>query len=242
MSLRTVVIGIQARSLSTRLPNKIHLLVGGKTILQTIIDICHAAMKYTQKDSMRLNANVKLCLLVPKGDPAIIIYRNQIETYEGDEQDVLSRYVEAQKAFNADYVVRITSDCYHHQSHLIAKHIKSALIKERDYTTNCLIRTFKEGLDTQVFSSRLLNWIDKNAKTTFHREHVGTILDGLKPRDFPFKDADGKPSVCHVLNNFDESEYKTSIDTKEDYEKSKSIEEKFRKSKDVARRAGIFVT
>lgn len=240
--MRTVLIALQARSKSTRLPNKIHLQIEGKSVLQTIIDICNAAVKYCQKDNMRLNAQTKFCLLVPKGDPASLLYKGQVDIIEGDETDVLSRYVEAQKHYNADYVVRITSDCYHHQSHLISKHIKSALIKERDYTTNCLIRTFKEGLDTQVFSARMLAWIDKNAKTTFHREHVGTILDNIKPKDFPFKDDDGRPSVCHVLNTYDESEYKTSIDTKDDFDKAKSIAEKFKKSKETARRAGIFVT
>ena len=238
--MRKVLIAIQARSNSTRLPNKIHLQINGKSILQTVIDTCFAAMKYVQKDAQKLNAEVKCVLLVPKGDPAVNVFQNQIPIYEGSSDDVLSRYVHAARELSSDYIVRITSDCYFLQPHLISKHIKSALIKERDYTTNCVIRTFKEGMDVQVFSGKLLNWINENATDHFDREHVGSILHTRKP--FPFRDSDGKPSVCHVLNSYDESDEKTSIDTLEEFNQAKEIAERFKKAKDMARRTGIFVT
>lgn len=238
--MRKILIAIQARSASTRLPNKIHLQINGKSILQTVIDTCSSAMKYVQKDAQKLNAEVSCVLLVPKGDPVVSVFQNQIPIFEGSQDDVLSRYVMAQKECDADYVVRITSDCYFLQPHLISKHIKSALIKERDYTTNCIIRTFKEGMDIQIVSRRLLDWIDKNAKDSFDREHVCSILHTQKP--FPFRDVDGKPSICHVLNVYDESSEKTSIDTPDEFNKAKQIAEMFRKSKDLARRTGIFVT
>lgn len=239
--MRKVVIGIQARSASTRLPNKIHLQIGGKSILQSVIDTCQEASKYLQKDKDRLNASFFCCVLMPEKDPGVDIYKNQITVLEGSSNDVLSRYIMAQKHFDADYVARITSDCFFLQSHLIAKHIKSALIKERDYTTNCLIRTFKEGMDVQVFSRRLMAWLEKNSIKAFDKEHVGAILHDPNQK-FPFKDREGRPSVCHILNTFDESEYKTSIDTKEEFDKAKWINEKFKKSKDLARRTGIFIT
>lgn len=237
--MKKVLICIQARSSSTRLPNKIHLQIDGKSILQTIIESCSSAVTYVNRDKMKLGGEASVCLLIPVGDAAGNIYRNQMPVIEGDEHDVLHRFMLAVKKENPDYVVRVTSDCYFLPSHLIAKHIKSALIKQRDYTTNCVIRTFKEGWDIQVFSKRLLEWIDKNATTEFDREHVGTVLGDCK--DFPFKDAEGRKSICHIINNYDESEYKTSIDTKEEFEKAKAITEKFRRAKDAARRNGIFI-
>jgi spore coat polysaccharide biosynthesis protein SpsF len=236
---RTVLIGIQARSDSSRLPNKVHLRIGNRSILQVVIDSCEQTIKYMRHEADRLNAQVIIALLTSKSDPVVDIYRNQLAIIEGDHDDVLSRYVTAAEQFNADYIVRVTADCLWIPSHLIVKHIKSALIKQKDYTTNIHFRTFKEGYDCEVLSRRLLTWVDENATSKHDREHVTTII--AKEKFFPFKDVDGKKNICHILSEVNESDQKTSIDTREDYDKAVALYTQFKDLREQAKRNGIII-
>ena len=236
--MRKVILGIQARSDSERLPGKVIAPIEGKPIIEWILDSCLGVMRYMRKDRETLNAEIYYMLLVPKGDPLAAIYQKKVPTYEGSKTDVLSRYVCAANAYSADYIVRITGDCQAIPTHIIAKHIKSALIKERDYTTNTMIRTFKEGYDLQVFSKRLLDWLSENATEDYDKEHVGTLLEKQK---FPFQDGEGKPSICHVLSQYYEPDIKTSIDTPEELELARKRERLLKEAKTKARRMGCYV-
>lgn len=237
--MRRVLIGVQCRSDSERLPRKAMAIVENKPILDWVLDACIGVVRYMKKDREMLQADINYCLLVPAGDPLAELYKQKCTVYEGSKDDVISRYVNAAKINESDFIVRITGDCQAIPTHTIAKHIKSALIKNRDYTTNTMIRTFREGMDVQVFSRRLLSWIDENAKEKEDREHVGTILS--KER-FPFHDKEGRPSVCHVLSEYYEPDVKTSIDTPEDLEKARQREALLKKAMIKAKRTGVLVT
>lgn len=237
--MRKVLIGIQARSKSSRLPNKIHMQIGGKPILQWVLDSCSHVVRYMREDCIKHEAVIEAALLVPEGDHCAPLYRNYVTVIEGSEEDVLSRYHQASIQMQSDYIVRITSDCLSIPTHIISKHIKTALIKQRDFTTNCQYRTFKEGFDVQIMSKRLLDWLFENAKDKEDREHVCTLID--PPKFFPFKDSEGKPNITHVLNTYDESDIKTSIDTQEDFDRAKALFEKFETAKKSSRRRGVFI-
>lgn len=236
--MRQVLIGIQCRFDSKRLPGKALELVGDKTILERVMDSCFFAQKYLNKDKFKLNAEVSTMLLIPEGDPIKDKYLSSVLILQGSNEDVLSRYVDAADKVNADYIVRITADCVFIPSHIIAKHIKTALIQQRDLTTNCLVRTFKEGWDVQVFSRRLLQWLDTHKEPSY-REHVGMQLNNY--RNFPFKHEDGKPSICHIINIEDESDIHTSIDTPEDLERARKVYSIFSAKKAEAKRSGTFI-
>lgn len=190
----------------------------------------------------KFDSEVRVAILCPTGDSKIITaYKGETTIVEGDEKDVLSRYVKAQAQFNADHVVRITADCVFISPHLIAKHIKSALIKGRDYTTNTIIRTWMEGLDVEVMSKRLIAWLDENVKDAHHREHVTSYLK-REGEPFPLKDVSGKyPSVCHILDRVDLSSIKTSIDTIDDLNHAQRINETTNRKIERAKKAGVVV-
>lgn len=238
--MKTVLIAVQARSSSTRLPNKVNMQVGGRPILQWVVDACQVAARYVRSESQRLDTAVNIALLVPRGDRIAELYGSQMPVIEGDEQDVLSRYVTARKLMQADLVVRITADCLFIPPHHITKHIRAAILKDRDYTTNVHYRTHKEGWDCEVLSSRLLTWLDENAQTPYDREHVTTLIGAGKP--FPFCFADDRPSICHVLNFYDESDAKTSIDTREEYEHAERLFQRYQRMKMEAKRNGTYIT
>lgn len=234
--MKNVLIGIQCRSTSNRLPQKAHLPLGGKPIVQWVIDACQLSAKFLQGDNHNLNAKITVALLVPKGDTIVDIYKKQLPVIEGDECDVLSRYAQAAKQFESHIIARITADCAFLPAHHVTKHVKAAILKDRDLTTNVHYRTNKEGWDCEVLSRRLLDWLDVNATEKEDREHVTTKIAPGKP--FPFKFADGKPSICHILNYYDESHIKTSIDTKEEYEAACRIVDSYESKRREAKRNG----
>lgn len=234
-----MILGIQARSSSKRLPNKAHLQIGGKTLLQWVLDSCQIASRFLRNENQRLDASIMVCILTPKNDPIASLYKTQVPIVEGDENDVLSRYVSAANQFSADHIVRITADCIWIPPHHITKHVKAALLKDRDYTTNIMYRTYKEGWDCEVLSRRLLDWLNENAKSSEDRQHVTTLLS---KEAFPFRYIDGKPSICHIINFYDESHIKTSIDTKEEYEDAEKAFQRYQKARVGAKRNGTYLT
>lgn len=238
--MKTILIAIQARSTSTRLPNKVNMQLGGRPMLQWVLDAAQIAARFLRSESRKLECVANVALLVPRGDVIAGAYRAQVPVIEGDEHDVLSRFVLAQKECHADYIVRVTADCLFIPPHHIAKHVKSALILGRDYTTNTHYRTYPEGWDCEVLSARLLDWLGNNASSAYDREHVTTLIAKGKP--FPFTFDDGKPSMCHVINFFDQSDMKTSVDTLEEFEAAEKRIQRYQVARIEAKRNGTFRT
>jgi spore coat polysaccharide biosynthesis protein SpsF len=110
-NLLSVLIGIQARSTSTRLPRKCFEPLGGKRLLDHVIDSCHRAERYVNKNTYKNNYSASTALLIPEGDPLKKGFGSQVNIVEGPEDDVLTRYAIAVEKYKPDYICRITGDC-----------------------------------------------------------------------------------------------------------------------------------
>lgn len=207
-----VLIGIQARSSSTRLPKKCFEHLGGKRTLDHVIDACERAAKYSNKFSYRKNYTVDVALLIPNDDVIKRGFGSQIEIIEGSEYDVLSRFEKAQRQFKADYICRITGDCPLIPSYVISKHISLAVVAEYDYISNVdeECRLSLDGIDCEVMSKKMLAWLVENAKSDEEKEHV-TLLARKNPPAWAKRG--------FTASFFDQSALKLSVDTKEDLEK-----------------------
>lgn len=156
---------IQARIGSTRLPRKVLLVLGGKTALEQVVDRANAVRRIrTVVVATTVNvkdlAIVKLC--ASKG----------ISVYCGSENDVLDRYYQTAKLFEADHIVRITSDCPVIDPHIVDRVIALHLKKKRDFTANIITETFPDGLDVEVFTFAALRTAWERARLASEREHV----------------------------------------------------------------------
>ena len=202
-----VLIGIQARSNSTRLPNKAQELVCGHSVLTRVVQSCtSAANKITEKSP----ATAKLAILTPYHDPIAFEYRSQADIVEGPENDVRGRYMVAVDRYQPDYVVRITGDCPLIPSNTIISITLLAMNKRYDYCSNVdeRFRTSIDGTDCEVISTRLLRYAAEMATDPKDREHVTTFIR----RNPPDWSTNGM-----VLNYFDLSDHrKLSVDTEED--------------------------
>lgn len=208
-----VIIGIQARSTSTRFPGKVFELIDNKEILQHIIDSAKKCAVYLMKDNDRYD--VKVVVLIPSGDSIYERYLDKVIIFEGSEEDVLSRYYDMAASMKADYIVRLTSDCPLLPPFVITKHINVAVNGRYDYVSNVheALRTAVDGHDCEVLSMRALTWAHTCALNEYDREHVTPVLRTNKAPEI-FKTA-------HLVGYLFQPHIKLSVDTREDLERVK---------------------
>ena len=164
MEIKTVLI-TQARSGSTRLPGKILKEIGGKSLLQIHLD---------RLKECKTISKIIVATTTNKEDK--VIYDKAIEwgfsTSRGSELDVLDRFYQAVKDENADWIVRVTSDCPLIDPVLVDKVISFVQEKNVDYGSNSLVEHFPDGQDVEVFKFSALKSTWEKAKLLSEREHV----------------------------------------------------------------------
>ncbi|USK69968.1 glycosyltransferase family protein [Peribacillus asahii] len=195
------IIGIiQARMGSTRLPGKVLKRVNGIPLLQYQIE--------RMKKSNLINGLVIATTEQDLEEPILeLCEKMNISAFRGSEKDVLDRYCGAAQKYNADVIVRMTSDCPIIDPNIIDQVIQYYLDHSYDYVSNTQIRTFPRGMDTEVFSRKLLEKAQMNAQKEYEREHV-TPYFYMNP---------DKYSIGQFVNRGqDVSHYRLTVDTEED--------------------------
>lgn len=197
-----VVIIVQARMTSTRLPGK---------VLKRVLD--KPLLEYQMERLQRVkNADeIVVATTINAADDVIIelCKRLRIAYYRGSEQDVLSRYAEAAHEYDADVVVRITSDCPLIDPQVIEQVIQTYLDNsaEYDYVSNCLERTYPRGLDVEVFSGVILYETCEQSTTHLDREHVTSFI---------YQQPD-RYQIINVKYVQNQSRHRWTVDTAEDF-------------------------
>jgi spore coat polysaccharide biosynthesis protein SpsF len=133
---------------------------------------------------------------------------NSISFFRGSEDDVLKRYLDCSHNYEIDLTVRITSDCPLIDPQTVDKTIRTHINSNADYTSNTLERTFPRGLDVEVFSTELLERIDKLTSEKYQREHV-TPYFYENPDRFQIQNISAEGQLRHP-------EIRLSVDTEED--------------------------
>lgn len=217
--MKTVAI-IQARMGSTRLPGKVMKELCGKTILAHVIN------------------RVKLCPLIDEvviattthsQDDVIIQEAEQydIQWFRGSETNVLERYYQAAKRFEADVIVRVTSDCPLFDPDILTEMLdyfqtETSQGLSIDYLSNSLNRSYPRGLDAEIFTIAALEKSYLEAQLDYEKEHVTPYIY-QHPELF---------SLHNQSWDEDFSEYRWTLDTEEDWQFiSKIYQELYRKEK-----------
>lgn len=200
MAVRIVAI-VQARMGSTRLPGKVLKEVNGKPLLAYQIERMEKASLIDQL----------VIATTPYGNEGIVNLCNElgIDYFIGSESDVLARYYHAALKYEADVVVRITSDCPLIDPVIINNIIQMYLDNEYDYVSNTQLRTFPRGMDTEVFSMEILTEAFMNASLEYEREHV-TPYFYLNSTKYNIGQ--------YTLERGDQSNLRLTVDTPEDLE------------------------
>ncbi len=199
--MNTLII-VQARMGSTRLPGKILKLVMGRPMLEL------------QIERLRRVRNVDKIVIATTTNsidkPIIKLCKKLDCSYSlGSENDVLLRYYDAAKKFNADCIVRINADCPLIDSKVVEEIVKDYHLNysKIDYISNILEQSYPIGLHTEVFSFKALEQACKEATDPLEREHVTPYIY-RHPNKFKLKS---------VRLDADYSQYRWTVDYEEDF-------------------------
>lgn len=162
-----IVVILQARMGSTRLPGKVMKQIEGKPMLWHIIE----RLKH-----IKLKSKIVIATTEDRADDVIEQFcRSEgMECFRGSRKDVLDRYYKAALAHKADVVVRVTADNPLIDPVIADKVIAAYLDNAGDYdlVSNTIEATYPEGLKVEVLSFSSLEKCWKEAKEDHHREHV----------------------------------------------------------------------
>ena len=213
-----IVAIIQARMGSTRLPGKILLDIEGKPMLWHVVN----RLKHN-----KLINEIVIATTNDKKDEKTVNFckDNKIYCYRGSQEDVLDRYYQGAKDYNADIVVRITSDCPLIDPAITDEVISCYLDNQGniDYVSNTIKRTYPWGMDTEVISFKALEKCWQEAKEKHQREHVTPYIYE-HPGIFNLMNLENKEDLCNL---------RLTVDEKKDLELVRKIYAKLYKGKDI---------
>lgn len=154
---------------SSRLPGKVLMKLNGVSVLQCLIN--------QLRHSRSLNRKI-IATSTNKEDDAIFESAKDIgmDSFRGNNQDVLDRYYQCAKHFSVQHVVRITADCPFIDPQIVDKTIEFYKKNNFDYVNNFHKKTFPSGTEVEVFSFSTLEKVWKNAKKPSEREHVTSYI------------------------------------------------------------------
>lgn len=199
---------VQTRMGSIRLPGKVMLDICGKPVIQHVIE----RLKQCKHLDEIIIATTTL------GQDDVVVQQAQklgVKWFRGSEDDVLSRYYYSARENNLDVIVRVTSDCPLIDPFIIDSMIQFYKQNKYDLVANVAPdvrqRTFPRGLDTEIFSFKVLVEAFENAAEKYQREHVTPYI---------YEKSD---KIYYYKNSLDYSKYRWTLDTEEDLQLIKSI-------------------
>jgi len=203
---KKIIAIIQARVNSSRLPNKTLLRLGKVPSIVRMIDRVKLSKKVNEiwLATGKSKVNDKL--------ERVVLDKSNIKIYRGDDNNVLSRYVEIAKRTDAKIIVRLTGDCPLIDPEIVDQTIDLLVNNKVDYASNIINRTYPDGLDVEVFSSKTLFETNKNVNDDFSREHVTTYMHGLHKNKYPC----GNFKVSSLEHSADFSNLRWTLDEEKD--------------------------
>ena len=210
--LFNMLIIIQARMGSSRLPGKI------------LKEVCGMPSIIYQINRIKIIANNKIHLVVAtttnsKDDVLCdLLEKNKVSFFRGSENDVLKRFLDCAKLYEANYITRINADCPLICPEIIDKTVKKIMSnKSIDYASTILDETFPLGMHVECFKTSVLGDISKTKLTLEDREHVTPGIYRNK-----------KYSLCSIRNNQNKSNFRLTVDFAIDLEVVNEIASSFK--------------
>jgi Spore coat polysaccharide biosynthesis protein F, CMP-KDO synthetase homolog len=201
---------IQARMSSSRLPGKVMRDLGGKPMLERVID--------RVSRSRYISGLVVASTDDPADDPiADFCAQKGTPLFRGSLYDVLDRFYQCARQYQADVIVRVTADCPMIDPVEIDRVIAAFLEGGCDFAANRLPppekRTSPIGMDTEVCNFAALEQAWQHASEKFEREHVLPYLYDT-PERFRVRVVETSPDMGRL---------RFTVDTEEDLQIARAI-------------------
>jgi len=160
-----IVATIEARMNSSRLPGKVLLKAKEKSMLEILVERLQQ-VKSIDDIIVATTTNPK------DNEIAYLCAKKGLGFFRGSEEDVMGRVIGAAKSAKADLIVEITADCPIIDPNIIEQIICIYNANSVDYVGNAKVRSYPDGMDTEVFSLKTLERSYKMTSNKDDREHV----------------------------------------------------------------------
>lgn len=197
---------IQARMNSTRLPGKVLMKINGITTIECLLE---------QLSHSKLLTNKIIATTTEEVDDQLVKITKslKVDSFRGNQSDVLDRYYMCAKQFSIKNIVRISGDAPLIDPNLVDRTIQLYLKSNFDYVNNFAKNRFPIGTEVEVFSFSTLERAWQNAAKPSEREHVTSYI---------YNNSD-KFSIGSLEHTRDLSNLHWTIDRKEDLDLVKTI-------------------
>ncbi|MGN0730051.1 cytidylyltransferase domain-containing protein [Treponema sp.] len=204
---KKVVVIVQCRLSSTRLPGKALLNLAGKPILEWTL----AAMKKVKASAYFLAVDNE-----SKTELEPVAEKCGWNFYSGSQTDVLERFCDVIKLSKADVVVRATADnpflFYEAAQELVDEYFSRSKNSSVDYIT---FSGLPHGSGVEVFTAASLLDAASRTNLPYDHEHVGPAL---------YNHSENYNCIfLKAPQNFNYPEYRTTVDTVFDYRRAQKI-------------------
>jgi len=196
---------IQARLDSTRLPRKVLLPLGGKPMIQQIIESLQHQKEITQIVLATSNDN-------SNDELSVIAKKTGIQYFEGSRENVLSRFYHVVEKFGGDYIIRVTGDNPFTSGSLAALAYNKAKKNNADLSS---ISGIPLGTAVEIIKADALSRCFHEAQTNYQKEHVTPYI----------KENPDKFSIIRYDSTIENPfhDLRLTVDTPEDYELAETI-------------------
>jgi spore coat polysaccharide biosynthesis protein SpsF len=166
-----ILVVVQARTGSGRLPGKVLLPLAGAPVLVRQLERILAA---------RTPFDLVVATTVRPADDELahLARRFGVRVYRGHETDLLDRHYRAARVGRADAVVKIPSDCPLIDPEAIDRVLDRFLrgMDRPDFVSNLHPATWPDGNDVEIMTMAALETAWREARREFEREHTTPFL------------------------------------------------------------------
>jgi spore coat polysaccharide biosynthesis protein SpsF len=200
-----VVIVVQARMASSRLPGKVLMPVLGKSILALMIE---------RLQMIQHTATIVIATSINKEDDVIDNEAQliNIPCYRGDLNNLLDRHYQAALLFDADVVIKIPSDCPLIDPRII-DHVLAWFFEHKgqyDFVSNLHPATYPDGNDVEIMTMPCLKQTWENADKPLELEHTTPYI-WENPQLFSIGNVSWETGLDYSMS------HRFTIDYREDY-------------------------
>jgi len=194
-----VLVILQARMSSSRLPGKVLSLINNKPMIYWQIK---------RISQSKLVDKIVVATSNEKSDDILEDYLNSInqEYFRGSLNNVIDRFAKIEEIYKPSVIIRLTADCPLVMPEIVDKCIERFNKEKVDYVSNILSLTFPDGLDVEVLRSGVLAKLMSLKLSETEKEHV-TL--GLLNRRSIF-------TTLNIFNPTNLSHFRWTVDTQTD--------------------------
>ncbi|OOO02591.1 MAG: 3-deoxy-manno-octulosonate cytidylyltransferase [Chromatiales bacterium USCg_Taylor] len=163
------VIVIQARMGSTRLPGKVMLDLCGAPLIVRMLE---------RVQRIRTPARIVVAVTTEAADDCLfdVCRARGFEVFRGHPTDLLDRHYQGARAYGAEVVAKVPSDCPLIDPAIIDAVFERFAQGDCDYASNLHPPSYPDGNDAEVMSMSALASAWREAAQGFEREHTTPFL------------------------------------------------------------------